>query len=90
MKTIWKYKVRVDDCVCVGLPKGYKILKFGKQNGNYYIWALVDTMIDVGFYNFSVVGTGNNITDKFLKDHKYVDTWIENDGPFVWHLFKEI
>lgn len=93
MKTIWKFNVGgsffPNTCI-VGLSRGYKILKFGKQNKEYYIWALVNPEAKTEWHNFSIVGTGQNIEEGFLKDHKYIDSWIENDGPYVWHLFEQI
>jgi hypothetical protein len=90
MQKIYKYEIPISGGCIIGLPEGARILKFGKQDHVYFIWALVNTNVEFEYRTFKVIGTGHPLENDFQKTHVYIDTCIENDGPFVWHLWEEI
>ncbi len=82
MKVIHKYKLTP----MVVLPKEALALKAGVQNGELYIWALIDPYETTHIERkFEVVGTGHSFEHDYLT-HRYVD--IVFDGPFVWHVWE--
>jgi len=89
MKAVYKYEIQITDDDYIQMPKGAKIIKFGKQGNEYYVWAIVDPQANIEMRIFHIVGTGNPLNDSFWVTHKHIDSWIESDGgQFVWHLFE--
>ena len=80
MKAIYKYPIGfgVNEII---IPSNWKIVKFDKQNGNLFFWALIDTNYDKVKVNFAIYGTGHPIP----KENIYIGTCFDNE--FVWHLF---
>lgn len=78
MKTIYKYGLGE-----VQLPKGAKILTVSHQNGNFVMWAEVDTERVPEHRTFVVFGTGWEMPDVKMS---YVGTIFE--GAFVWHVYE--
>lgn len=85
MRTIYKYEFEINDRFSLILPNKFHILKFGTDpNGRPCLWAWIDTEMTKNQRNFRCYGTGHEI-DSSPSD--YVDTF--NQGPFVWHIFKD-
>ena len=61
MTSIWKFEVSVADKQRILMPDGAKILCVDKQEGDIYIWALVDTKAKAVERTFGVHGTGRMI-----------------------------
>lgn len=88
MRKIYKYPVEVADIQTILLPLGAQILTVQEQNGQPYIWAIVDTETDSEPRRFRLYGTGHNIeTDNVLK---YIGTFQLLCGRLVYHLFEEV
>lgn len=87
MKTIYKYPVLIVDSFSLELPTQSKILAFQVQEGEPFIWALVDTGHDLEERFFSVRGTGNLIEPERAKSDIYIGT-VQMQYGFVWHLFE--
>ncbi|MCI2145820.1 MAG: hypothetical protein LKK08_06190 [Bacteroidales bacterium] len=87
MKTIYKYKIEVEDMQTIILPKNAQILTVQMQNGNPYIWALIDNdeeeteAVTIGVY-----GTGNPIDNNYTLS--YIGTFQMYDSKLVFHVFR--
>jgi hypothetical protein len=82
MKVIYKYQLKP----MVLLPKEALVLKAGIQNGELFVWALVDPNETTHIERlFEIVGTGHSFEHGYLT-HRHVDTIF--DGPFVWHIWE--
>lgn len=79
MKTVYKYPLGE-----VQLPKGAKILTVSHQNGNFVMWAEVDTEQVLEHRTFEVFGTGWEMPT--YKEMAYIGTMFE--GAFVWHVYE--
>jgi hypothetical protein len=86
---IYKYPFEVQNDVVIKMPKGANPLTVQEQNGLPYIWAIVDPKNDEIFYNFRIVGTGQEICFDLL-DYKYFGTFQLVHGKFIGHMFIEI
>ena len=87
MKTIWKYKLRIEDRQLVEMPSKANLLSAGLQphphGFDVCLWAMVDTDNPMIRRQVWIVGTGNPIG--LSPSVKFVGTVI--DVPFVWHVF---
>ncbi|WP_020403778.1 DUF7352 domain-containing protein [Gracilimonas tropica] len=81
MKVIYKYKVQPS----VMIREGAEILKIAYQNGELYLWAMVDSEADEEERNFCIVGTGNKLSSK-AKNGTYLETVFQQG--YVWHIFE--
>jgi hypothetical protein len=85
MNTIHKFKIEIVDEQVIEIDPFAKILSFQVQNGEAFIWALVNSNNVKVPYRFAIVGTGNPfIYDK--SDARFIGT-VQLNG-FVWHLFQ--
>jgi len=86
MKTIWKYKLDVEDIQRVEIPHGGKILSLQVKFGTPYIWVLVpnpeETEKDVVL--FLTFGTGHLIPDS-IDSYTFLGTY--QLPPLVFHVF---
>lgn len=93
MKTIYKYQLQIKDVQLLELPTNYRILSVKEQNGDLYLWAIVDTDAEgKTSIQIEIFGTGNPIDapDRFLfdeDDYVYLNTVVMSNG-LVWHVFK--
>ena len=87
-KKIFKYEIPVTDEFELELPKGAKILTFQTQNNTPYIWAIVDSNVEVKEkVSFRLFGTGHLLD--LVKSMVYIGTTQMFDGGLVWHLFQK-
>jgi hypothetical protein len=86
MKTIYKYPIPYGSTdTYTEMPNGARILAVQMQNGKPYVWAIVETTMEVVGRRFVLYGTGHALDDYY---GTYIGTF--QDGPFVWHLFERI
>lgn len=85
MKTIWKFSLELTDEQDVVAPEGGKLLSVQEQNGQLYLWALVDSDAEKIPYRISIVGTGHNAIA--VESKRYVGTVQTAGGTLVWHVF---
>lgn len=64
----------------VNMPIGAKIVHANTQNGEFCIWAQVDTENNTEERRFAVIGTGWEI------DEDIVHLGCVMEGVFVWHI----
>lgn len=84
MHTIYKYQIKPSD-PGIKLPLGSQVLHADTQNGEFFIWALVN-LDETEFVEreFAVWGTGWEIEEYPNVD--FISTVFE--GPYVWHIFE--
>lgn len=88
MKRVYKYPVEIADVQTILLPIGAQILSVQEQNGNAYLWAIVNPDTDSEPRRFRLYETGHNIeTENLLK---FVGTFQLLGGRLVFHLFEEV
>lgn len=85
MRTIWKYKIPIQDHCQIEMPKGAEILCFDAQDDTPCIWCLVDPMAKNELRKFRLVGTGHAITERHLS---YFGTCQLRGGMLIYHLFE--
>lgn len=85
-KTIHKYsldathKVRVS----VMMPRVAKIMMVGSQNGQPFLWAIVDSESPLFERRYRLIATGQPIPG----GHDHVASFTRNNGESTWHLFE--
>lgn len=84
-KTVYKYPLPMIDEVHVDMPRGARVLKVGVQNGEPFVWALVDTEAPMSPLRFSIRGTGHDCSA--VLSMKYLDTIMLANDMLVFHVF---
>lgn len=84
---ILKYQIPVQDKSKIELPIGSKILKFGMQGNDLFIWVLTWEDSDLEEKHFRLVGTGHEF-DYENSSLRYIDSVLDHLNRFVWHLFE--
>lgn len=84
MRTIHKYPLTVEDNQIVELPKDSQVLAIQTQNGNPFMWVLVDTSQELERRAFVTVGTGHEVTGYL----SYIGTYQMMGGSLVFHVFE--
>ena len=87
MKTIWKYKIPLEDKFSLELPKDAVILTVQIQQGVPQLWVMVNTENEVEKRYFWLQGTGQEIyeTDRVMK---YINTFQLYGSALILHLFE--
>ena len=85
MRTIYKYPVTIVDEFEVRMPRGAQPLCVQVQNGDPFLWALVDTEAAPVQRVLQVRGTGHPC-DGFIASH-FVGSFQLHGGALVFHLF---
>lgn len=89
MKTIYKYPIMITNGQTLPIPVGANMLTVQVQNGNPFIWAMVDTDAPVEDVSIRVYGTGHLISES--SNLEYIGTFQSMyGGNLVFHVFKEI
>ena len=84
MKTIWKYKLEVEDKQIISVPMGFTILKVGMQFGYPFLLVEVDDENKKVEVEIFIFGTGHPINVSYLK---YIGTFFVDEGYLVFHVF---
>jgi len=85
-QSVWKYPLKVDDRQVIEMPFGASPLKVDVQNGQPYLWALVNPAVEQVKCEIIIVGTGHPVDD-FITASEYVDSFMMHDGALVFHVF---
>lgn len=89
MKTIYKYPIKIADKQSFPMPVGANILTLQTQNGNPFIWAMIDTEVPTEEVSIRVYGTSYPISES--SNLEYIGTFHAMYGRnLVFHVFKEI
>lgn len=83
MKTIWKQRLDLVDEQIIFFPIDSQLLCVQIQQGNPYIWALVDSEAPNSGYSILQCGTGHPTPDS---KWTYLDTYQLENG-IVLHVF---
>ena len=85
MKTIHKYSLDTthEDKIKVMMPRVAQIVMVGSQNGQPFLWAIVDTEHPLVERRYRLIATGQPIPGGY--DH--VASFTRTNGESSWHLF---
>ena len=89
IKRVYKYPLRVDDETWVTMHAGATVLTVQEQNGEPFVWALVDSSSDGKLMvtrRFRLAGTGHPIA--WQDNLVYRGTFQLRGGSLVFHLFE--
>ena len=78
MRTIWKFKIELEERFTLPLPENFKVLKVSDG----YIWIEGTFTSVCSSRIFAIVRTGTSVPDGF----QHVGTYFE--GAYVWHVYK--
>ena len=86
MKTIHKYALDTmhEDKVSVRMPRVAEIVMVGSQNGQPFLWAIVDTEHPLFERHYRMIHTGQPIPGGY----EHVASFSKNNGESTWHLFE--
>lgn len=84
--TIWKHAVKVAD-QHISVPNSSKIIHFGEQDGELFVWSLAYPSGAAEQRRIIVVGTGWDAPPEHAARH--IGTVIARSGH-VWHAFEGI
>lgn len=92
IKQVWKFPLdkKINGLIVVDIPKGGEILTVQVQNGEKYIWVLVDIQAEKEQRYFEIYGTGHNIHCAESIKRNYIGTFQLVGGALVFHLFERI
>lgn len=85
VSVVYKYRIPVSGRT-MELPVGAKVLTAGMQHGEPHLWALVDPRNPSAQRGVFILGTGH---ERDVDGYDYVDTFMINDGAYVFHVFVE-
>jgi hypothetical protein len=88
MKTIYKYKLSVEDTQEVDVPRGSHILSLDTQRDDACVWFLIpNTEIDgKDKFIFRHFGTGQPLPLD-INEYTYLGTYLIFHGELVYHVF---
>jgi hypothetical protein len=86
MKTIHKYSLDTThaDKIIVMMPRVAQIVMVGSQQGQPFLWAIVDTESPLFARHYRLIATGQPIPG----GHDHVASFTRNNGESTWHLFE--
>ena len=87
-EVIYKYPLIQTDGFEIEMPKGARILTVQVQDGEPYIWAIVNPDNDTEVRGFRLAGTGHQLNTMGFTDMVYIGTFQLYDGGLVFHLFE--
>ncbi len=87
MITIHKFHLTVGSNV-IPLPPGWlsRALTVQLHNDCITMWVLLDTSLETVPREFAVVGTGEELDERYYERHSYVGT--VQVRSLVWHVFE--
>ena len=87
---IWKFPVAIAPRFSISMPTGAQILSIQVQRDRPQMWVLVNPKVRPEQRHFRVVGTGHEYPVEFFSSHRYLDTFQEQSGRLVLHVFEDI
>lgn len=86
MSIIYKYKLDEMFPVNQVTARIIKPLKVDYQNGEPYLWAVVNDVCPERTINILRIGTGYPLGDDIALS-QYINTTVYQSEPYVWHWF---
>jgi hypothetical protein len=84
MRTVYKYRVPIDDTSVVELPRGAQVIRFGCQGNEIFLWAVVDPAEkETTKHIYWIRGTGHPIPDSL---GVYICS-VDLPNGLVFHIF---
>ncbi len=84
-KVIYKFPLKIDEANEIMVSEGYEILTVQTQNGNPFIWIIIETENRIDKCILEIVYTGNPMLQKFKK---YIGTFQLLEGILDYHVFQ--
>ena len=81
---VWKYPLPIADEIRIELPQDARPLTVQMQNGEPWLWVLLNPDLPIYVRTFVLAGTGHEID----QPGAYIGTFQMADGAFVFHLFE--
>lgn len=85
-KTIWKWKLRINDTQVISMPSGAEILSIQTQQGSPVLWALVNEDNPLTSRTFATYGTGFIMPEN---PGKYIGSYQNKLETLVFHVFEQ-
>lgn len=85
MKTVWKYRLEIEDYNDVYMPLGATVLSVALQAGIICLWVLVDPEASLIRRRFRIAGTGHPIDEE---QHEFIGTVLYPWLGLVFHVFE--
>ena len=82
---IWKFSLGPTIDHTLSMPRGAEVLHADVQDGEFYLWALVDPAEELEDRHFIIAPTGGPGDDRISKAN-HISTIM--DGRYVWHVFE--
>lgn len=89
-KVIYKYPIPLNDTILLQLPKNAEILFVETQNGDPFIWCLINPELELVPRYFHLYGTGMEIEEDTLHENVYVGTFKLANERLILHLFERV
>ena len=83
---IRKYALRILDYQKIYFPTDAKILRVAEQDGELYLWALINPNVSPVTISIRIIGTGRPFDD-FEEYPDFLGTVVMHGGALVWHVF---
>lgn len=83
---VWKFPIDIISRPILHMPQGAQIVKVDTQQGEPFVWALVNPTNEKEERRFYLAGTGHEIEDIDSKTH--VGSFFMAEQRLVWHLFE--
>lgn len=87
---IWKYPVPIRDSFTIDMPALAIVLSVATQDGDPYVWAIVDPSNSVESRSFRLYGTGHPVKNQDYFKSKFIGTFLIRDDSLVFHLFEAV
>jgi hypothetical protein len=87
MKTVYKYRLPLDEAFTIDLPRAAQLLSIQVQDGDAVLYALVDTEFESVSVEFRQVLTGQALPDVALN---YIGSYRFRLDGLVYHIFEVI
>lgn len=87
---VYKYELhKFEDQYEALMPPNGKVLSINAQNGELFLWALVDPMEFKTLRQFDIYGTGYPVPSDG-KERQFINTFFTRENQVVFHAFEVI
>lgn len=90
MRTIWKYPLEQITLQDIEMPVNAKILCVQTQGGTPMLWVEVDIEAPTVSRQIAIFSTGYNFDMCVIGRKKYIGTFQQGNGEFVFHVYEVI
>lgn len=83
---IHKFAIKIEDRPVVSMDPNGRVVSFGEQHGNLFVWAIVDPNAEHKPRHFQLCSTGYPLRG----NQRYIGTAQLHNGDLVFHLLEEL